>query len=489
MVKDLITTITSPLSNSDKQLIERAYRFSEEKHKDQKRNSGEPYFTHALAVATNCARLGMDVETIVGALLHDVLEDTDTTEEEINEQFGENVLFLVKGVTKLGKLKYQGRERHVESLRKFFVAIAEDIRVLIIKLADRLHNVQTLEYVRPEKRKRIALETIEVHAALAGRLGMDKLKGELEDYSFPHAFPADYKKTRQLMETLVPEAKKAVERAHAELETTIQEFSLADTSVNSRIKHTYSTYRKLVKYKWNAEQIYDVVALRVITKTVTDCYQVLGLVHMLWKPIPKRIKDYIALPKPNGYQSLHTSVITEHGVVEIQIRTEEMHREAEMGIASHFIYKETDAAAAKVKRPVHKKWSWLDELKELHTVVRDPSKFLRQLHMDFFKDRIFVFSPKGDVIDLPEGASAIDFAYAIHSDVGHRTSSARANGKMISLGETLHNGDIVEIVTSKNGKPSSKWLEYAKTNGARRKIRSYIDEHGGMLDKFLVKRK
>ncbi len=483
-LEDLLSRISYPLSTDDVALIKKAYLFSEKKHKDQKRNSGEPYFTHALAVAANCAELGMDVETIVGALLHDVLEDTDATEEELSAAFGENVLFLVKGVTKLGKLKYQGRERHVESLRKFFVAIAEDLRVLIIKLADRLHNVQTLQHVRPEKQKRIALETIEVHAALAGRLGMEHLKGLLEDHAFPYAYPAEYEKTKKIMEEMVPEAKVAVEEAHAVMEKTLKEFAAPYISVHSRIKKTYSTYRKLERYKWNIEQIYDVVALRVITRSVGDCYQVLGLAHMLWKPIPRRIKDYIALPKPNGYQSLHTSVITEHGVVELQIRTEEMHHEAEMGVASHFVYKE---GQQRKLPPANKKLSWLDELKELHTVIKNPSRFLEQLRIDFFKNRIFVFSPQGDVIDLPEGACAIDFAYAIHSDIGQHASSARANGKMISLGDPLQNGDIVEVITGKNAKPSSKWLEYAKTSGAKRKIRAYIAERGGILQKFLLK--
>ena len=486
MLEELLSIISFPLSTADKELIERAYLFSEEKHKGQKRNSGEPYLTHAVAVAKNCATLGMDTQTIVGALLHDVLEDTDTTEEEVGEKFGENILFLVKGVTKLGKLKYQGRERHVESLRKFFIAMAEDLRVLIIKLADRLHNVQTLEHVQPEKRKRIALETIEVHAALAGRLGMEQLKGMLEDYSFPYAYEADYSKTKKIMADLVPETQKVIEHAHQVVEKTLADFKVKNAIVQSRIKHTYSTYQKLLKYKWNTEQIYDIVALRVLTSSISDCYQILGLVHMLWKPIPKRIKDFIALPKPNGYQSLHTTVITEHGVVEMQIRTEEMHREAEMGVASHFLYKETPEGT--MAKKVNKKLNWLDELKDLHTVVKNPSRFLEQLHMDFFKNRIFVFSPKGDVIDLPEGASPIDFAYAIHSDIGQYTSAARVNGKMISIGDTLHNGDIVEIITSKNSKPSSKWLDYAKTNGARRKIRAYVAEHGGIFDKFLIKR-
>lgn len=468
----------------DKDLISKAFFFAREKHGDQKRNSGEPYFSHVAMVAKNCVDLGMDTETIIGALLHDTLEDTETTDDEVRELFGEQVLFLVKGVTKLGKLKYKGHERHVESLRKFFVAMSEDLRVIIIKLADRLHNVQTLEHVRPDKQERIALETIQVHAALAGRLGMEKLKGLLEDYSFPYAYPKEYEKTKKVMEEIVPEATEVIEHAHKEIEHMISDFSLTGMLVSSRIKHTYSTYRKLEKYKWNIEQIYDIVALRVLTTSVTDCYHVLGLIHALWKPIPKRIKDYIALPKPNGYQSLHTTVITERGIVEIQIRTYEMHEESEMGIASHFLYKEHSTQKHLTRS---KKLSWIDELKELHNVVKNPSKFLEQLRVDFFSDRIFVFTPKGDVIDLPQDASPIDFAYAVHTDVGNFTSSARIGGKMAPLGVKLQNGDIVEIITSKSAHPSSKWLEYAKTSFARKKIRQYIEVHGGLIEKFWVK--
>ncbi len=483
-LNSLFSLIQYPLSPEDKALITTAFEFSQKKHDGQTRNSGEPYMTHALAVAQNCAIFGMDVETIVGGLLHDVLEDTDTTEAEIEELFGAQILFLVKGVTKLGKVKYRGQERHVESMRKFFVAMAEDIRVLIIKLADRLHNVSTLEHVRPDKQKRIALETIEVHAALAGRMGMEKLKGQLEDLSFPFAFPKEYAATKKIMDSIVPESQKVIEQVHTVVEKTLADFNLTSSSVSSRIKHTYSTYRKLVKYNMNPEQVYDIVALRVITPTVTDCYQILGLIHMLWKPIPKRIKDFIALPKTNGYQSLHTTVITDEGIVEIQIRTEQMHHEAELGIASHFLYKENTAG----KGPIpSKKLAWLDELKELHTVVQNPSRFIEQLRMDFFKDRIFVFSPKGDVIELPDDACPIDFAFAIHSDIGSSTSSARINGKMAPLHAKLSNGDVVEILTSKTAKPSSKWLDYAKTSFARKKIRHYIEEHGGLLQKFLLK--
>ncbi len=481
--ESLISIIQFPLSEADKTLVEKAYLFAQEKHKDQKRNSGEPYFTHAVAVAENCAKLGMDTETIIGALLHDVLEDTDATEEELTEMFGPNIVFLVKGVTKLGHLKYRGADRHVESLRKFFVAMAEDVRVLIIKLADRLHNVSTLEHVRPDKQKRIALETIEVHAALAGRMGMEKLKSILEDYAFPFAYPKEYAATKAIMDDIVPEAQKVADFAHAKIEETLRDFDIKDAEVLSRVKATFSTHKKLVKYHMNTELVYDIVALRVITKSVADCYQVLGLIHMLWKPIPKRIKDFIALPKPNGYQSLHTTVITEHGIIEVQIRTLEMHHEAELGVASHLVYKEasTDKASKKGN------FAWLDELKDLQSVTGSPSKFLKQLHMDLFQDRIFVFTPRGDVIDLPESATPVDFAYAVHTEVGNSMASARVNSKIASLNTKLQNGDIVEIVTNKTGKPSSKWLEYAKTSFARRKIRHYIAEHGGLLEKFLTR--
>lgn len=484
-IQELYDLIEYPLSPDEKALIQKAYDFSYKHHDGQKRNSGEPYFIHVFAVAKNCAMLGMDIETIIGGLLHDTLEDTDATEEEIKEQFGENILFLVKGVTKLGKLKYRGQERHVESMRKFFVAMAEDLRVLIIKLADRLHNIQTLQHVRPDKQVRIAVETIEVHAALAGRLGMGKLKGLLEDGAFPYAYPKEYTQTKDLFDSRMPESQKTIVEVRATLEKTLQEFSIKDPVIDARVKHLYSLYRKLTKYQMDIERIYDIVALRVQVATVADCYQVLGLVHMLWKPIPGRIKDYIALPKPNGYQSIHTTVITEHGIIEIQIRTYTMNKEAEMGVASHFLYKENKFDKGAV--PTNKKLGWLDELRELQGVVTTPSRFLEQLNHDLFKSRIFVFTPKGDVIDLPEDASPIDFSYAIHSAIGETTNSARVNGKMVSLGTKLQNGDIVQIITNKNAKPSSKWLDYAKTTMARRRIRAYIAEHGGLLQKFLVK--
>ncbi|HSE56689.1 MAG TPA: RelA/SpoT family protein [Candidatus Paceibacterota bacterium] len=474
-VESILTLMEQPVSAEDKARIERAYHFAADAHRDQKRKSGEPYVTHVVAAAKNCALLGMDIETIVGALLHDVLEDTAIAPQEIKTAFGENVLFLVEGVTKLGRVKYRGEVRHVESMRKFFIAMAEDIRVLIIKLADRLHNVETLEHVPEEKRKRIALETIEVHASLAGRLGMGKLKGILEDHAFKYAYPKEYERTTAIFKERAPLAKQAVNNAHTAVEKTLTEYKI-EAAVESRIKHTYSLYRKLVKYEWNVEKVYDIIALRVLVASVADCYQVLGLIHMLWKPIPGRIKDYIALPKHNSYQSLHTTVITESGIIEIQIRTHEMHEVAEMGIAAHFMYKEKTTTTAPL--------DWLDEIKELHGIIKNPSTFLKHLHLDLFRNRIFVFTPKGDVIDLPEGAVPIDFAYLIHSALGEKTSAAKINGKLVALHTKLKNGDVVEIITGKNAKPSGKWLDFAKTTAARKKIRAYIAEHGSFIDRF-----
>jgi GTP pyrophosphokinase len=469
-LEDIYQSAQKDLSDNEKALIERAYDFAQNAHKDQKRNSGEPYFYHSVEVAKNCAYLGADATTIAGALLHDTLEDTSVSEKEILEKFGEEVLFLVTGVTKLGKLKYQGVERHVESMRKFFIALAEDVRVLIIKLADRLHNVQTLEHVREDKQKRIAVETIEVYAPLAGRLGMGKLKGLLEDYAFPFAYKEKYLETKALMDKLVPEAQSLMEDVKKELTETLESFSIR-SNIQARVKHVYSLHRKLVKYEMDEGKIHDIVALRVLVENISDCYQVLGLIHMLWKPLPGRIKDWIAMPKPNGYKSLHTTVLTPKGVAEIQIRTYDMDNEAELGIASHLLYKEQKVGTGLSQR---EQTSWLNQLKELSSLAQTPSD-IAELKLDFFQHQIFVFTPKGDVVDLPEDASPIDFAYAIHSDIGGHISGAKVNKKMVSIDTKLKNGDIVEITTSKNSHPTSKWLDHAKSSFAKRKIRAFLE--------------
>ncbi len=477
-----IFSLMREVSDEDIEMITRAYDFAKKAHEGQLRKSGEPYFIHVFAVGKNLASFGMDARTISAGLMHDVLEDTAVTEEEMEEMFGKEIVFLVNGVTKLGTLKYRGRERHVESLRKFFIAMAEDIRVLMIKLADRLHNVSTLEHVRPDKSARIALETIEVHASLANRLGMGKLKGELEDYAFPFAFPKEYEKVQVLLSERTDISQKNLEQVYLKLHDALDQWGVQNAQIDYRIKHSYSLYRKLEKYNWDMGKIYDIVALRVIVPTVSDCYQVLGLVHALWKPLPGRIKDYIALPKPNGYKSIHTTIATETGIAEIQIRTQEMHDEAELGIASHFSYKEH--LQNQNNNGLAKKFAWIDELKEMQKIVSEPSVFLEHLRMDFFRNRIFVFTPKGDVVDLPEDSSPIDFAYAIHSDIGNAISAVKIHGKMSTIGTKLKNGDIVEIVTNKTAHPTSKWLDYVKTSLARKHIQSYLKEHS-LLSKFL----
>lgn len=466
------------VNKKDEELITRAYNFAEKAHKEQKRLSGEPYFLHLVETAKNIARLGMDAETIAAGLLHDTLEDTNTSEAEIKKEFGDNILFIIKGVTKLGALKYRGHERHVESLRKFFIAMANDLRVVIVKFADRLHNLETLQYVPEEKRKRIAIESIEVYAPLANRLGIGKLKGDLEDAAFPYAYPEEYaqveamvKEKKGLFQTHLNEVS---EKLKKELEKNKVKFK-----IDYRIKHKYSLYKKLLKYEMDIDKIYDVVALRVIVDSVEECYRVLGIVHSIWNPLPGRIKDYIAVPKPNGYRSIHTTVLTGlGGVAEIQIRTEEMHAEAAYGVAAHFAYKEQgEKKKNKNINDEKNKFNWIEELKELRNYPDDPKRFIDHLKMDFFNDRIFVFTPKGDVIDLPEDSTPLDFAYSIHSDIGDHTFGSKVNNKMSPIFLKLKNGDIVEIITKKDSRPSSKWLEYVKTSIAKKHIKSYLEKN------------
>ena len=465
-------------NEEERSWIDKAYHFAEKAHEGQKRASGEPYFIHVLEVAKNLAKLGMDTKTIIAGLLHDSIEDTQVTEEDIEEEFGEDVLFLVNGVTKLGKVKYRGEERHVESLRKFFVAMAEDARVIIIKLADRLHNVSTLEHLLPEKAKRIALETIEIHAPMANRLGMWKLKGELEDLAFPYAYPKEAKEVISLLKQKTKADEKYLDDIYRKLRAELAQNNVQVIDTSYRIKGTYSLYKKLKKKDMDIDKVYDIVALRVIVPAVEDCYKVLGIIHNLWRPIPGRIKHFIALPKPNGYKSIHTTIFTGNGgIAEIQIRTPEMHEQAEHGVASFFAYKEGFNKGEK-----HTKW--IDQFKELQKNVAKPSAFLQSLRMDFFSKRIFVFTPKGAVIDLPEDSSVIDFAYAVHSDIGNHASGAKINGKYSKLDTRLQNGDIVFVETNEKAVPNGKWLDTAKTALARRHIKKYLDEHS-LLKQFM----
>ena len=475
-VNEIISLIDSP-SKKDMDLIHKAYESAKKAHEGQTRYTGEPYFCHVFETAKILAGLHMDSETIAAGLLHDTIEDGHLNDDDIRKEFGEDILFLINGVTKLGKLEYRGLRRHAESLRKLFIATAQDMRVLIIRLADRLHNVKTLEgHKSKEKQKRIATETLEVFAPLAHRLGMWQLQGELEDNAFKYALPKEYNEIKEALKGKSKLSKKFMEKVRRVLQKRLAQHNTKTVQVSYRIKRLYSLYKKLI-HKKSIDEIHDLVAIRVIVKNIADCYKILGIVHEMWKPLPGAIKDYIAIPKPNGYQSLHTCVFTgDGGVVEIQIRTEEMHKEAEFGIASHLAYKEVGDSVEKGHK-YKKTPPWIKQILEWQKEVSESGEFLEHLKTDFFSDRVFAFTPKGDVIDLPEGSSAIDFAYAIHTDIGQHISGAKINGKMSSLDTVLHSGDIVEILTSKNSHPTSKWLKYTKTTLAKRRVKAFLSEN------------
>lgn len=461
-------------SDKDAALITKAYNFAKKAHENFDRLSGEPYLVHLVGTAKNLAEIRADAETVAAGLLHDVLEDTPTKKEEVVREFGEDVAFMIDGVTKLGKIKYHGLERHAESLRKLFVATAKDIRVLLIKLADRLNNAATLESlhkVRPEKSRRIALETIEIYAPLANRLGMGHIKGELEDLAFPYILPAEYKETVRLRQKKSKEFMQRLEKINRLLCKRLAKAGITKFKTDFRVKHLYSLFKKLQKNNMDIEKIYDLSALRIMVPTTEDCYRVLGIIHNTWRPLPERLKDYIAVPKPNGYQSIHTVIFTgDGGIVEIQIRSEQMHDEAEYGIASHLAYDESgkrkDSGAV-----LSKKLRWIGQLIEWQKSVHESESFLDNLKTDFFNNQIFVFTPKGDVVELPEGSSPLDFAYMIHTDIGNHAFGAKVNGKMASFDTALKNSDIVEITTRESSTPSQKWLEYAKTSEAIKRIR------------------
>lgn len=462
-------------SKPEKALLLKAYKFAERAHALQMRDSGETYFTHVYETAKNLAKLGMDPKTIAAGFLHDTIEDTEVTEKELEGEFGAEITFLVKGITKLSNIKYRGHERHVESLRKFFIAMANDLRVVVIKFADRLHNMQTLRFKTPEKQKRIALETIEIHARLADRLGMGKLKNELEELAFPYAYPKAYAEVTAMLKEREEEYHKDLEEIRTKLEEELKANDIKFEEISYRVKTKYSLWRKLQRYDMDIDKIHDIIAIRVVVDSLEDCYRILGLIHSLWKPIQGRIKDYISLPKPNGYKSLHTTVFTgKNGIAEIQVRTKEMHAEAAYGIAAHFAYKENPN---KKKNDDKEKFKWIEELKELNYNPDKPQSFFDNLKTDFFNDRIFILTPRGDVVDLPEDSSPIDFAYAIHSELGDHISGVKINGKMAQIFSKLKNGDIVEIVDKKDAHPSSKWLDKTKTTVAKKHIKSYVEKN------------
>lgn len=480
-------------------LVEKAYAFSQKAHAEHKRYSGEPYFVHPSAVALILAEYGMDATTIAAGLLHDTVEDACVSREEIEKEFGKEVLFLVDGVTKLGKHRYRGAERHAESLRRLLVATASDVRVLIVKLADRYHNMQTLAHVPEAKQERIAMETLEIYAPIADRLGMGKIKSELEDMAFPFVDRDAYTHTVEVRKLMTRDIEAGLARVQKALQKELVKRGIIDFRTDIRVKGLWSLHQKLKRKHNDSTQIHDVDALRIIVPKVEDCYTILGIVHSLYKPLPGEFKDYIAFDKPNGYQSLHTTVMTpEVGVVEIQIRTEEMHQRAQFGIASHMSYKQLGKNAPKgafsalsfswmrslipslmkvsAGRPATTPIGtaaphWLTELADAHTALAGSKEFVEGLKEDFFSHRVFVFTPKGDVVDLPVDSTPIDFAYAIHTDLGDHLQGAKVNGRLVSFETPLGNGDVVEIMRRESAHPTTKWLDYARTTLARRHIR------------------
>lgn len=498
-------------TEADRHLIEKAYQVAETAHIGQTRYSGEPYMQHVSNVGFKLAEMGMAPRTVAAGLLHDTIEDTPVTIEHIRTEFGEEILFLVEGVTKLSSVRYYGTDRHNESLRKLFVATSQDIRVVIIKLTDRLHNMETLGHVPHEKQQRIARETLEIYVPIAHRLGMGKIRKELEDLAFPYVYPEEFKRVKKLLETRAGKTNEVLERERKSLQKRLAEAQVLDFNTSYRVKGLFSLYHKLSRKEWDIAAVYDLLAMRVIVPTVEECYQTLGIIHQLWRPLPGRVKDYIAFPKPNGYQSIHTTVTTSHGtILEIQIRTKEMHHLSEFGIASHLMYKQPvvsgpvaststgrftnlilplfkpftrSAAVPAIEKDVtvvsHKEKipHWISQIGEMHT--RDKStgdEFMTEMRQDFFSNRIFVFTPHGDVVDLPVGATPIDFAYAIHSDIGDHIAGVKVNKKLVQLSTALKNGDIVEVETKKSAKPTKKWLDIAKTTLAKRRIRTALEE-------------
>jgi GTP pyrophosphokinase len=465
----------------DLEFLKKAFAFAKEKHEGQKRINGKDYITHPVEVSLMAAELKTDKESVAAALLHDTVEESDATIKDIKKNFGNDVSRLVQGLTKVDKIQYKGAERSAESMRKMFMAIAQDVRVIIIKLLDRMNNLETLEVFPETKRERIALETLEIYAPIADRLGMGEIKARLEDTAFKHAYPKEYdwilKETREK----ITERENYLKKITPIFEEKLRQEKLNIISLHFRAKHYYSLWKKLLRYGMDWYLIYDLMAVRIIVKTVEECYAVMGIIHKHWKPLPGRIKDYIALPKQQGYKSLHTTVFgPEEKIVEFQIRTPEMHEEAEYGIAAHWAW-EIAGKPTHTKNMPNQKFYWVKQLSDWQKSFKketDSKQFLQSLKIDFFQDRVFVLTPKGDVIDLPEGATPIDFAYHIHSDIGNSMVSAKINNRIVPLSHELISGDMVEIITQKNKKPSAKWLDIAKTAVAKHHIKNALKKEG-----------
>ncbi len=487
-LKDIYKSCKIELTDERKKLIGRAFEFAQKAHQGQKRRSGEDYFQHCVATAKILAEIGMGSKTISAGLLHDVPEDTEITLAEIEKEFGKDIYDLVKGITKLGKIKLRETKEEylLENLRKMFLAMAEDIRVVIIKLADRLHNMRTLEFNPPDKQQRIANETMEIYVPLADRLGIGEIKSELENLSFKFLDPENYEKLKEMRDKYYKEGEQYVKQAIKELERNIKKKGVEIIEIYGRAKQLYSLFLKLKRHEMDIGRIYDLIAIRIIVPSVADCYETLGIVHRKYRPMVGRIKDYISLPKPNGYQSIHTTIFGPKGkIMEVQIRTKKMHDEAEFGIASHWIYNENKRRSWKNYFRQKETYSenellWLKQLREWQNEVgKNSQEFMEGLKIDFFKHRIFAITPQGDAIDLPEDATPIDFAYAIHSEIGDSITGAKVDGKMVPLDYKIRNGQMVEILKSKEKKlPNAKWLDFVKTSNAKNHIRRQLRRAG-----------
>ncbi len=483
-VQKFMQTIEEISPSSDMQIVRKAYDYAKNAHEGQKRLSGRDYFHHVAETAIIVAELHLDTNSIAAALLHDVVEDTEFELKDIKKEFGKEISILVDGMTKLDKVKYVGDDSYVENWRKMFVSMAHDVRVIMIKFADVLHNLQDLEFLPDHTQKRITRETIEIYAPIANRLRLGAVKGRLEDWAFKYTHPQEHRWLTELSQQIYTERKGAFDKTIETIQTTADKQGTRIDSIHPRIKHLYSLYRKLLRKDLDIDRVYDAVAIRIIVPTIADCYAVLGMIHSHYKPLKGRIKDYIAQPKPNGYRSLHTTVFGEDGLtIEVQIRTQEMHDEAEFGVAAHWIYKEKIPSK-------EKQIQWIQNLAQLAKNLKDEESF-EDLKINIFKDRIFIFTPKGDVIDLPEHSTPIDFAYAIHADIGNMCARVKINDTVQKLSTPLKNNDVVEIVIDKNKKgPNEEWLEFVQTNRARERIQNFKKKQAkewGMLKKMKTK--
>src|SRR5215467_6534735 len=470
--EDLLDKVKTYSPDADVELLRRAYVFSAFEHRDQVRRSGEPYLIHPLAVAEFLVELRLDAVAIAAGLLHDVVEDTLTTIERIQELFGSEVAHVVEGVTKISAIPFSSsEERQAENFRKMLLAMVDDIRVILVKLGDRVHNMRTLSHLPEDRRMRVAQETRDIYAPIANRLGMSKVKNELEELSFRYLEPQAYEALRAKVDAKRRAAEGLIQNLKATVEAKLRDAQIPVAQIDGRIKRLWSIHQKLKRQKIELEQVYDFIALRVVTDSIKDCYGALGIIHQTWSPVPGRIKDFIAMPRPNGYQSLHTSVVSERGVpFEVQIRTVEMHRMAEEGIAAHWKYKEGRVGDHRDERY----FQWMRQLLEYQQEVRDPQEFIQNLKVELYPEEVYAFTPKGQVKAFPRGATPIDFAYAVHTDVGHQCVGARVNGKMVPLRTHLRNGDIVEVVTAAGHKPSRDWLNFVVTSHARYEIKYLI---------------